>query len=406
MSPTAHPRLPAAAPRGVAVWALVPLAAMVTGAYGLAPGSGYLVVVIAFALVLADPRFRAAPGTAMPLAMVAGALLFNAVFLGWGVWRDLDPRTYLIHLYSLSLLVAGYAVGTLCFGAGRRAEPESPADRLPARFAAVCLAVMLVGQVAQALGLLAIADAPAEQFGDALLFRPGGFQNTNMTAAIALLLLLLLRLHDGARLGLAGWIALALGLVVIGLTQSRAAILALVLYGAYVGRHRPLSLMALVAIVAAVLALGGWLEPGTLVGDLVERFMDRLGGDNSSDDRRWLMANAIAAIERSPLLGEGFRSLVGPYGSGSHNQIVEVFVDFGAVGGTLMLLAGFLMLWPCTAIFVVVGVLPSLMFSHNYFDTAPLQAMLGLGLAVDRKLGARRRRTAAPPRPAHPAVSA
>jgi O-antigen ligase len=225
---------------------------------------------------------------------------------------------------------------------------------------------------------------PAATFIASLVFRPGGFHNSNMTAALALLFLLLPRLHHSPGFGTRGLLVMVLAVAVIGLTQSRAGLAALLLYSAWLFRRHPIRLLVGVALALLVSVVSGSWDQGAVLFELVQRFGDRFGGDSSSTERAWLMRMALQSIQEAPLFGYGYGFLVDRYAAGgSHNQVIELLVAFGVVGGVTMLAAAVLLLWPASALLVLVGVLPSLLFSHNFFDSASFQAALGMALAID-----------------------
>lgn len=365
--------------------ALAPLLLLASGCYGLLPGLGYGIFGMTLALLLASAPFRAAPARYVPGPMAAGALLFNAIFLLSGVWHNLDARDYLLHLFSLPMFVLAYATLRLHLIS---VPLHAQADRAPPLVqlvGLVGLVLLLAGQLAQSAGWLWFVKPPVEGFQASLIFRPGGFQNANMTAALALMFLWLFRLHDALRIGRAGAAALALATVVIALTQSRAALLALTLYAIWVFRRHPGKILLSIGVLFVAIWSSGLLEEGAVLLELLQRFGDRFSGDDSSDERAWLLRAALAAIREAPLLGHGYGYLAGRFGFGaSHNQVIELLVGFGAIGGLALAFCGALMVLPARALFLLVCVAPTLMFSHNYFESAAFQTALGLALAAER----------------------
>lgn len=371
---------------GTAHLALWPLIVLASGLYTVLPGSGYAILALSLLLILSDDRLRAAPARYWHPRQICGFALFNAVFLAWGVVHTLEARTYLLHLFTLTMFLVSFAAARV---SGDRAEPGALEAR--DRVAVVGLALLLAGQLAQSAGWLQHVRAPAAGFEVSLVFRPGGFQNANMTAAIALLLLWSMLLHLRGSVTGWGWIGLSLAIVVIGLTQSRAGLLALALYGVWIFRRYPWRMLAVAMLALGAAFWSGVLQEGALLVELVDRFAARFRGDESSAERAWLLRTAWDALQTAPLFGQGHAMLETRYGvGGSHNQVIELLVSFGAIGGLAMMLAGVLLLWPLSGLFVLVGVLPSLLFSHNYFDSASFQAALGIGLAADRLAAVRR----------------
>lgn len=365
--------------RTAPAWALLPLLTLASGAYAALPGAGYLVALWVAMALWASPAWRATPGRYSPPAMLAGALLFNVVFLVDGLWASLDARMYVLHAYALLMFVMAHACVSVAYGASAAA-----AERMRLAVAIAGLALLLAGQLLQAAGWLGFAPPTAGNFLTALVFRPGGFLNANVTAAVALILLYQAGLHRASRLRWPAVVALCLVAAVIALTQSRAGLLAFGLYGAWILRRHPLPLAGVGALVAVTAWHLGLFEQGGLLGDVLVRFVDRFAGDASSDERAWILQQSAGEFERAPWMGAGYLALERLYGLGSHSMPVELFVSFGALGALPMLVAAALMLWPASSLYFAVCVLPSFLFSHSYFDSAPLQAALGIALASER----------------------
>ena len=366
----------------LAVWPLVVLA---SGLYTVVPGSGYLILFLSLGLLLADPGFRAAPGRYWRGRQVLGLVVFNAVFLIYGLWYPMEVRLYVLHLFTLSMFLIATANTQLAFGSSVSRSSGQTGWSLQEAVAGVGLLLLLLGQLAQMAGWLPDIKPPAATFMASFVFRPGGFQNANMTAAIALLFLFLPRMHAGRHFGCRAGSLLVLAALVIGLSQSRAGLLAFLLYSGWLFRHQPLRILWGALVVLGVSVLSGAWEQGAMLFELVQRFGDRFGGDDSSTERAWLLRMALQSIQEAPLFGQGYGFLFNRYASlGSHNQIIELLVSFGVVGGLVMLCAAALLLWPVSWLLVMVGVVPSLIFSHNYFDTASFQTALGMAVAVDR----------------------
>lgn len=361
-------------------WAgLVPLLLLLTGLYAAAPGSGYAILLATLIALSFGRRWRETPGRYLPATMLCGALLFNAIFLLHGLSMSLPARTYVVHVYSLLVFLMGFACARLAFD-----MTTDGGHRVRLIIGVAGLLGLLGSQLAQAANWLAAAPAPAQGFLVSLAFRPGGFLNPNLSAAIALILLYVAGVHRGAMRISSLALVLGLGAVVIALTQSRAALLALTVYAVWSLRRHPVGLPVVALSLAAMAWYAGLLDANSLVSDVVARFVARFSGDASSDERAWILREALRAMESAPWLGAGYEAFPARFGAGSHNTPLELMVSFGVVGAVPMLAAGALMLWPAGALLVVVCVLPSLLFSHNYFDSAPLQAALGIALASDR----------------------
>lgn len=358
---------------------LLPLLLLLTGLYAAAPGSGYAILLSTLIAVSVDRRWRAQPGRYVPAAALCGALLFNAIFLLHGLSMSLPARTYVIHVFSLLVFLMGFACARLALDGA----PDS-GHRVRLTVGVAGLLGLMASQLAQAADWLAAAPAPAQGFLVSLAFRPGGYLNPNLSAAVAMVLLYISGVHRGVMRVSTLSLVLGLGAVVIALTQSRAALLALIVYTLWSLRRHPVGLPAVALSLAALAWYAGLLGADSLLTDVVYRFLARFSGDASSDERAWILREALRAMDSAPWLGAGYEAFPARFGAGSHNTPVELMVSFGVIGAVPMLVAGALMLWPTGVLFVVVCVLPSLLFSHNYFDSASLQAALGIALACDR----------------------
>ena len=358
-------------------WTVVLL--VCTGANSALPGSGFLMLALGLAALALNPLLRERPGELLLARMLLGAAIFNVVFLMYGVSHSLEGRIYLIHLYSLLWMCLAFALASGAW----RAMPDRQAQWAQA-ICAVGLIVLLFGQWAQIKGWIVAPDERFERRAElAAALRPGGFLNPNTTAAIALALLYASGLHRRRVFTLFAACICLLATTVVALTQSRAALLALAICLVVIGRRHPLRLL----LIAIVFGAGGWMtgawDAAGVLFEVFDRFAGRFSGDASSSERAYILRRAWEAIQEAPLFGQGYGYLIRSYEMGSHNQLTELWVDFGLFGALPMLAAGMLMLGRVSALFVVVCVLPAFVFSHNYFDSAHLQAALGLALASE-----------------------
>jgi O-antigen ligase len=346
---------------------------LATGAYVLQPGSGYIFVAGVGAYLVARAGSQAAWSDYFPARMVGGAIVINIVFCAWA-WLDaLEARAYLIHVMSMTVFLLGY-------GLGRDALARGVLAPFQTAFAVAGLSVLLAGQVGEVAGYFAFVPegtVPPQTFFD----RPGGFQNSNMTAALALCLVFLARPLSAGTGMWARIASLVLGGAVVLLTQSRAALLVCGLVAAWLVLMRPRLWPMCGALLLLVLLALNFTEEGA---ELAARILLRLEGDESSDDRRYLVRVAIEQITAAPWFGSGYGSVERVAGNGSHVQPLETLASFGVVGSVLIATAVIAMLAPCSAAFLLVCVAPTLLFSHNFFESVPFQAAIGLALGVDR----------------------
>jgi hypothetical protein len=367
-------------PASVALW---PLLLMATGAYSVLPGSGFAIFGVALLLLLFEPAFRRAPGRLWTGRQILGLAVFNGVFLLFGVWHGLAPRLYFLHMFTLSMFLLGFGCATLAWSEPLHTQLGRGGPRV--LIGLLGLVGLLAGQLLQAMGALPAIPPPAQGFLPSLVFRPGGFQNTNMTASIGLLMLWIVGPHRGRRIDAAGWTGLGLSLVVLGLTQSRAGLLALTVYGLWIFRRHPGRIAAaLLLLLCLSWTLGAWERDGVFA-DLVLRLGSRFEGDKSSDERAWLLRMAFQEIQNAPFFGQGYLILDQRHGGGgSHNQFIESMVSFGIFGAAAMVLSAVLLISPASGMLVLIGILPTFFFSHNFFDSAAFQTSLGMALAFDR----------------------
>jgi hypothetical protein len=75
--------------------------------------------------------------------------------------------------------------------------------------------------------------------------------------------------------------------------------------------------------------------------------------------------------------------LVDIAGFSTHNQFAEMLVNFGAVGLIAAIIVFAMLFLPTSPTAFLFCMLPTLMFSHNFFDNASFQASLGMALAID-----------------------
>lgn len=381
--------------RGLGGWQVGSAACLVVGAIGsavytLLPGSGYLVVGLVLLLLLSSPAIGLAATPGIPALPVLGFALFNALFMLRALGSVIEARTLLIHVLSLGTFVLSFTAWRAVVTGDRKR-----AARLLSSVALLAVVALLLGQIAEIAGLIDRRNLGTQQGDSTYVFRPGGMLNPNMTAAIAVLLLFAVgESKRGRSLGWDGYAAVVLVVVVVALTQSRTLIAALLAYLTVLGVRAPRLFLVVPVVIASALFATLDESAGEVVSALIERAVGRFDGSLASDvsnaERLHVMRMALEMAGRSPLIGSGYLCLVDVAGVSSHNQLVDLMVNFGAVGLIIGTTAFVLLYMPASAILWLVGLLPTLMFSHNFFDSAPFQACLGMALAVDREWGRQR----------------
>ena len=219
-----------------------------------------------------------------------------------------------------------------------------------------------------------------------LLERPGGFTNPNMTAALALIFLYMtLESHLKTPIILQ-FLALILTLIVCSLSQSRAAILFLLIYVTHtIFVNRNINFL-----ITLVLGGGGIIAAAFYFDvDIVTELMDKLetrsnSNEENAHERLDLIAYALNAFYDSPLLGNGIRFVAKTVGHGnsSHNQIIEVLTNWGLVGFAMVFILYMTFYHKNSFPYLTLCIFPTLFFSHNFFDSSTFQASLAFAYCV------------------------
>ena len=198
------------------------LAIIGTGFYTQFPGKSYVLILVACILILLDPRFFWKPLDYVNPKILLGYALFNIFLLIQVLLYRLEENYYLSQFYATSLILLINALINL--NLDRRQYLDIGIFRQYGIFIFLSLFVLLMGQFAQVFGLIEgfdFIDGNQEDFINR--GRPGGFLNSNVTAAIAIVMLFsLLRL--GKLIGYKYlFIGLPVTLVIVILSQSRVA---------------------------------------------------------------------------------------------------------------------------------------------------------------------------------------
>jgi hypothetical protein len=361
-----------------------------SAAYTLVPGVGYVVILAMALLICLDSRVAALAAPGIPGWPLAGFALFNALFMLRGVGTGLDLRTLLVHVLSLGTFVLSFTAWR-CVLASTDKTKTSAAIVAIAAFSIV--AILLAGQVAEMTGLIDRRNLAVDQGDSTYVFRPGGLLNPNMTAAIAVIAVFTAGESRVGKLRGVDYATILLTIIVVLLTQSRTLIATLLAYLFILGLRNPMILVtAPILLMASVFALLGDSATEAMLA-IIERVAGRFDGSLASDvsnaERLKVMTEAFSAADQAPWFGSGYLFLVKIAGVSSHNQFVDLMVNFG-VFGLAAGIAGMALLYvPVSPAMFAFCMLPTLMFSHNFFDSAPFQASLGMALAVDRYRRAR-----------------
>lgn len=259
----------------------------------------------------------------------------------------------------------------------------------------LCLVIMLIGLFLESQHLINFnadvhPDSENEQaIGDKLLERPGGFLNANMTAALAILWLYV-ALESKLRTPLVlKVLALILTLVVCSLTQSRAAIVFLVIYITYnsIVRRNINLIMVLVFGGLFLIAAAQYFDM-----DIASELMDKLASrsdskEDSAQERLGLIMYALNAFYDAPLMGNGLYYVAKTSGASvsSHNQILEILTNWGLLGFAMMLILYMTFYHKNSFSYLTLCIFPTLLFSHNFFEGGAIQASLAFAYSTTYK---------------------
>lgn len=246
------------------------------------------------------------------------------------------------------------------------------------------LLAMLGFQYLEATGAIESSRLDGEISETGLWRRPGGFHNPNMTASIALVIayagIACAKIRDRGKF--AQCLILIVCATIIAITQSRAGLISLTILACYT-----LSVRAL--LVSGVIALIALFEFGLYEGSPLQVLFDLLGGrfsvESAASDRAFLLSSAVEFINERPLVGHGLGYVQSRLGQGSHNMFVEMWVSGGIIMMAAFCAALLFIYRKAGTVFILVCLVPSLIFSHNFLGTPALQFSLGMALAISIK---------------------
>jgi len=251
----------------------------------------------------------------------------------------------------------------------------------------ICLVVIIIGiflEINQVIDFNSDINEENDQWvkttDDKLLARPGGFMNSNMTAALALMWLFMAlesKIKSSILIKVSAFI---LALVICLLTQSRAALLFLAIYVLYkliVLRNFNV-FISIVFFGIVTISVAYYLELEVLQ-QLIEKFTSRADkNDDSARERLYLIGYSIDSFLNEPIFGNGLRYVAKTAGNGnsSHNQILEVLSSFGLIGFFMMIVLYLTFYHRNSFLYISLCILPTLIFSHNFFENSAYQIAL------------------------------
>jgi hypothetical protein len=185
---------------------------------------------------------------------------------------------------------------------------------------------------------------------------------------------------------------------IVAITQSRSAILFLCAYficKVYEGRFRN-SKYYLIALLC-LFGLYEYSGLSELISDLYKANLVRAQGDASSQERYLLLKTAFDAFIEHPMTGLGMRAMHRFFQAdtpdlipGTHNEILEWLVNFGMFGFCVMLFVYFRFYHISSLKYLCLCILPSFLFSHNFFETTALQVALAFAFCLGAQGNKRR----------------
>lgn len=354
-----------------------------TGLYTRLPGAAYAPVAGATALLFLNRRFLRAPYRYLEPNMLIGGLIFNIFLLLQIILNRLEVETYIFQAIAVNSMLLIYIYTKLVLSDGQTDCLRT--YRYLGRLLICGLLLLLLGQVAQIVGFLDYVNFESDD--KTVLIakaRPGGFLNPNVTAAIAVTFIFALDLLSKVTNRFYIMTGLLIGIAIVALAQSRAALLALLIFILmYLAKNslRSNALAFLVLLVFAHIIFIAYPHEASL---LISNFLQRFEGDAGSDERQEVLRYSFEAIGGAPIWGNGSMYLVKAFGASSHNQIVESLVSYGFVGFLVIGVVFVLLYLPIKISLVMCCIFPMLLFSHNFFDSGAYQVALGLTMAISR----------------------
>lgn len=246
----------------------------------------------------------------------------------------------------------------------------------------LAMAMIAIGLVLEMLGVIDVRGLELGGEWEDLIRRPGGFLNPNMTAAIVLIWCYVAQesnLRVAVQWRIMAFISCGLLLLV---TQSRAAVLAFALYMAVkVYEYGIRSTRYL--LLGGILALFFYqLLNFDFIVVLYDSLLTRFDGDASSVARLMQLDKAVSLFYENPLLGYGMRGTYIKTGIGTHNEVIEWLLNFGLVGFFVGIFLFLKFYYVHSLKYLLMCLFPTLMFSHNFFETTAFQVSLAFAYCL------------------------
>lgn len=353
-----------------------------TGFYTQLPSIAYIPVGLAFVVFIANKKLIFDPFYYLEPKLLLAFFVVNIFFIIELIFSHMEFSSFLDKFIAISMFILSYAYSKLLLN--KTDFGSYFVCKTICIVVIISLILLLVGQYAETMGYIEqdlYIDTSANK---TFLTRPGGFLNVNVTAAIAIVLIFALDKISENIGRKYFYVGMPLAITVVFVAQSRAAmIVSIVYFFSMVGlKNKRDTLIRLLLLAIFIYVIAGYFSDE--LGDLITNLTERFDGDDSSDERKNMLIHSWHAFVDSPVFGKGDQFLVDHYGYSSHNQILEILTNYGLIGLLVMIPASIFLYAPCSAIFFGICIIPTFLFSHNFYDLASYQVALGLALAADR----------------------
>lgn len=250
----------------------------------------------------------------------------------------------------------------------------------------ISIFVILVGLILELQGIIDFRGINVYGEQIELIRRPGGFLNPNMSAALGLIWLYIAM---ESKIHLANWqkFVSLLGCVsILSITQSRGAIIFFILYiilKLYENGLKSIKYGIVGFMIFGVVYF--FSDLNLLMGVLGNSITDRFHGDGSSVERYSLAIAALDLFAQNPIFGYGMRAMYHIYGLGTHNELIEWGLNFGIMGLFVISFIFYRFYFVSSFKYLFLCILPTLLFSHNFFETTAFQVALAFAFCLRTK---------------------
>lgn len=356
-----------------------------SGAYTQIPGLGYIFPLLLFTLLMLDHDFLKNKAKYVNKKMAISLFIFILFFSIQFLLNRILFNRFLFYIIATSIMFIVYTVSRIIILRTKNLNLHFFYGMSSIVF--LTLALILAGQFAQMFGYIENINFDGAQFDKMLtLSRPGGFLNPNESAAIALALFY-------TAYNLSNFVGIFIYLIsiiptvlIIFISQSRVAILSLLIMVFFTTKFsiRRALLMLIFLMTISTIFVYYLNDYSSEMMDLLINSLSRFEGDDGSDERFNVFQFGLDAFIKSPIFGNGASFSIENFGISTHSEPVEIASSYGIFGILVLGLVVWLTYFPSSIFFKLFCFIPFFMFSHNFMESAALQSVLGLALALDR----------------------